>query len=120
MSLVASRVNLTHRCVIERDVNAGDTDDGWGNPSPPDWRTHLVAQPCRVWATVGQEVVANTTTVVPVEDVRLIVPLGTDVTEADRVAAVTDRGAIVQVGPLQIRAVLARQDHLELVLFQVK
>jgi hypothetical protein len=31
MSLTAARVNLTHRCVVERDANAG-SDDGWGNP----------------------------------------------------------------------------------------
>ena len=118
MSLVASRLSLTHLATIERDANAG-TSDAWGTPNPPDWQAHLSDQPCRTWATAGREVVTDTTTIVVVEDVRLIVPLGTDVTEADRVASVTYRGGTIQDGPLGIRAVLVNADHIELLLVRV-
>jgi hypothetical protein len=49
----------------------------------------------------------------------MIVTLATDVTEADRIGAITDRGAAVIVTPLSIRAVLRRTDHLELVLVEI-
>jgi hypothetical protein len=101
-----------------RDANA-DTDDGSGNPQPPDWQPNLEDLPCRAWASAGRETVTDTTTVVVVEDLRLIVSLGTDVTEADRVASVTFRGQPTQAGPLGIRAVLTHQDHIELVLVKV-
>lgn len=116
MSLVAARLSLIHRCTIER---GSSSPDEWGNPGPPTWSAHLSDQPCRTWATAGREVVTDTTTVVVVEDVRLILPLGTDVTEQDRVASVTYRGDTVQAGPLGIRAVLVNQDHIELLLVRV-
>lgn len=118
MSLASSRVQLTYRCTIERDANAS-SDDGSGNPLPPSWQANLTNLPCRAWTTAGREAVTDTTTVVVVEDVRVIVPLGTDVTEEDRVASVTYRGGTVWAGPLGIRAVLARKDHLELLLVKV-
>ena len=116
MSLVASRLSLIHRCTIER---ATTTDDDYGNPGPPTWAAHLSDQPCRTWATAGREVVTNTTTLVVVKDVRLMLPLGVDVTEQDRVASVTYRGDTIQAGPLGIRAVLTHQDHIELVLERI-
>lgn len=119
MSLTSTRLSLTHLCTVERDANAGGTDDGWGNPQAPDWQSHLADLPCRLWATHGREQVADGTTITPVADLRLIVPLGTDVTDGDRVAAVTSRGDTVQAGPLGVRALLPRRDHLELLLTKV-
>jgi hypothetical protein len=116
MSVVGSRVALTHRCVIERDA-AGSTN-GWGTPDSPDWQPHLTDLPCRGWTTVGVEKTDATTTAV-VEDMRLIVSLDTDVTERDRVGSVTSRGVTIIAGPVGIRVVLARKDHLELVLVRV-
>jgi hypothetical protein len=118
MSLVGSRVALTQRCTIDRDANAATTG-AWGTPSSPDWQPHLTDVPCRAWASSGRENVADGTTVTPVEDARVIVPLGTDVTDADRIASVTFRGGTAQDGPLGIRAVLARSSYLELVLVKV-
>jgi len=118
MSLVGSRLSLTHRCTIERSANAASLDE-WGTPDPADWQPHLSDQPCRAWATAGREAVTDTTTVVVIEDVRLILPLGTDVTEQDRIASVTYRGQTTQDGPLGIRAVLVNADHIELLLVKV-
>jgi hypothetical protein len=106
---------LTHSCTIQRDANAG-TADAFGQPNPPSWQNHLASLPCRTQAAAGREAVANTTTVVVIEDVRLVVQSGTDVTEADRVSSVTYRGDEIQAGPLTIRAKLVHQDHIELVL----
>lgn len=118
MSLISSRVSLIHRCTIERNGNAA-ASDAWGGPLAPGWESHLVDVPCRAWATAGHEAVTDGTTVVVVEDVRLMLPLRTDVTERDRVASITSRGQTTQAGPLGIRAVLTHQDHIELVLVKL-
>lgn len=117
MSLVSSRLSLTHRCTIERDANAA-TANARGNPQSPSWQPNLTGLPCRLWTTAGREAVDNTTIAV-VEDMRLLLPLGTDVTEHDRVGDVTQRGTVIAAGPIGIRAVLTHQDHLELVLVKV-
>jgi hypothetical protein len=118
MSLIASRLNLTQRCTIQRDASAPASDD-WSPPADPDWQDHLTDQPCRSWASAGSEAVNDSTNVVVVEDARLLLPLGTDVTARDRVTSVTYRGGTVQDGPLGIRAVLTHRDHIELVLVSV-
>lgn len=118
MSLIATRLGLTHTCTIERNGNAA-VPDSWGQPGAPGWETHLADQPCFAWARAGRERVADSTTVAAIEDLRLLLPFGTDVTEQDRIVSVEDRGATLHAGPLQIRAVLAHEDHLELVLTKV-
>lgn len=119
MSLVSSRLSLIHRVTVERDDNIlMSPGDGWGNPQPPDWDDHLTDLPCRIWTQAGREAVDATTFVV-VEDMRLVVELGTDVTEHDRLGDVTYRGDTIITGPIGIRAVLHNQDHLELVLVQL-
>lgn len=114
MSLISSGVSLIHRCTIERDANAG-TDDGWGNPLPPDWQEHVTDLRCRGW-TARTETTTHSGTVTVLIEVRLIVPLGTDVTLHDRVAGISERGRMIFAGPLAVHAVLERRDHLELVL----
>jgi hypothetical protein len=114
VSLVSSRLALIHRCDVERDASAAFPDE-WNTPSSPDWQPHLTELPCRSW-TAGHETVSDKGTLTVVIEVHLLVPLGTDVTESDRVTAVTYRGATVQEGPLAVRAVLPRRDHLEVIL----
>lgn len=116
MSLASTRLSLIHRATIQR---AATTTDTWGNPAgSPVWSDHLSGLVCRLWAAAGREAV-DPTTVAVVEDLRLIVPLGTDVTEQDRVGAVTFRGSQILAGPTSIRAVLHNDDHLELVLVRI-
>jgi hypothetical protein len=117
MSLASSRLSLTHLVTTQRDASAA-VDGGWGNPDAPNWKDNLTNVPCRVWTAAGRETVDATTTVV-VEDARMIVPLGTDVTERDRLGDVTFRGAVIFAGPTSVRAVLQRADHLELVLVRL-
>jgi hypothetical protein len=118
MSLTASRVSLRHRCTIERDENLDNPDD-WGNPSAPDWQEHLTDLPCRAWTDAGREAVDDKRIAVIV-DRRLIIQLGTDVTERDRIASVSYRGSEILDGPMDIEAVLVRPDHLELVLVRAR
>jgi head-tail adaptor len=115
VSLVASRISLNQLCTIQRNVGE---DDAWGNPSV-DWEDHLVDQPCRAWTDAGREAVSATETVV-IEDRRLVLALGTDVTEADRISSVIYRGETVFEGPMGIEAVLTYPDRLELVLTRVR
>lgn len=119
MSLVASRLSLTHRVTVERNAGA-DSGDGWGQGT--DWQPHLTDLPCRAWTTTGQETVDGTN-VVLIENLRVLLPEDTDVTERDRIATVTFRGQTIVDGPVDIRAVLPRQGvlgagFLELVLVQ--
>lgn len=118
MSLVSSRLSLIHLATVQRDQNAGAVDDA-GFAEDPDWEDHLTDLPCRLWATAGREAVTDSTTLVVVEDLRLVVTVDTDVTEADRLGDVTYRGTTILARPTQIRAVLRRADHLELVLARI-
>jgi head-tail adaptor len=119
VSLIGSRVGLRYLCAIARDANAG-ASDAWGGSPTPNWQP-LATVPCNAWTGGGRELVEADRTAV-VEDRRVSVPLGTDVTEADRVASVTARfgGAVVFEGPMNVEAVLRYDDHLELVLGRVR
>ena len=118
MSLVSTGLILTHRTTVQRDANAGELNDV-GAQASPDWSDHLTGLVCRAWTSTGREQLDPTTSVV-IEDQRLIVQLGTDVTEQDRINGVTDEyGNTVIAGIVGIRAVIHRDDHLELILVQV-
>ena len=117
MSLVSSRLALIHRTRIQRDQNAGVLNPA-GAPESPDWQDHLTGQPCRFWTNTGREVLDPTTDVVA-EDMRMVLPLGTDVTEQDRLAGICYRDDFIAQGPIGIRAVVQRRDHLELFLTRI-
>jgi hypothetical protein len=116
MSLASTRLSLTHLCTVERQATV--TADGRGHTAG-DWATHLSDVPCRFWTPDGGEVLIEGATIAALATSRLLVALGTDVTEADRITSITYRGGTVQDGPLGVRAVLWRTDHLELVLEKV-
>jgi len=117
MSLIASRASLIHRTRIERDQNAGELNDA-GAVESPDWQPFDDLTRCRFWTNTGREVLDATVSVVD-EDMRMIVPLDTDVTERDRLAGVCYRGQFIATGPIGIRAVVRRTDHLELFLVRI-
>lgn len=108
---------MTHLCTIERDANAGTTN-ARGNPSPPDWQPIAESVPCRGWTTIGKER-AEDEAIIGLENMRLILPIDTDVTERDRVGDVTDRGVTYMQGPIGIRAVIRQRDFVELILVRV-
>ncbi|MEQ9093118.1 MAG: hypothetical protein RLN63_03355 [Miltoncostaeaceae bacterium] len=117
MSIVSTRLALVQRCTIQRD--AATVEPAWGQPGAPDWQDHAADVPCRAVTDAGREPVDEGRTATFVTR-RVLVPLGTDVTEADRVSAVTERGQVVMDGPMGIEAVLARSTHLELMVERIR
>lgn len=111
MSLVGTRASLTDRCTIQR--NQG-TADSWGQKTVS-WQTLTANVVCRFWDSTGSEPVDVDRTVAVI-DRRLVVPLGTTVTERDRISSVTRRGTELLDGPAHIEAVITHADHLELLL----
>jgi len=110
---------MIHRCSLERDTAHG-TPDGYGLPSEADWQLLAADLPCFLWSTAERELISSVKSEV-IEDLRLLMPLATDVTERDRVSGVTDRlGNPIREGVMGITAVMAKHDHLELVLTGVE
>lgn len=117
MSLSSSRVGYRHRVTVLRDTG---TRDSWGDPTGPAWVEALADVPCRAWTNGGREPIADDRVAV-VEDRRISVALGTDITEADRVSAVTDAaGREVFDGPMSVSVVLRHSDHQELLVERVR
>lgn len=114
---MSARPAMRYRATIERDVNLdqGATND-WGDAGEPDWRTHIEGLPCMAWFTAGRE--TQDTRIAVTEDRRMIVPLGSDVTENDRVAKITDRRGVETIfeGEAAIEHVGRRRDHIEIML----
>lgn len=115
MSTLLSRTRLKYRCSIERN-NA--TTDEWGQSGTPDWSELDDDLPCYAWVDGGREAVTTERTAV-VRDMRLLLPLGTDVTESDRIGDISERGSVIFDGPFGIEVVLRHRDHLELMLTKV-
>lgn len=108
---MGARQRMTMRATIERDQQAAE--DPWGHPENPDWQTHLDRLPCSMWVHVETDVTDDNMQAV-VEDRRAIFPLDTDLTPTDRIAQVADRrGQVLFDGPMRIRTVVRRADHLE-------
>ena len=113
----AVRSQMTHRSAVERDQAGTDAE---GNPQAPAWAVHIAALACWVWPRGVREEVEDDRMIV-VEDLRALVPRGTDIRESDRIAQVTDRrGQTVHTGPLDVRGVIDHGTHLELVLEAVR
>lgn len=109
-----ARSTMTLRCQVERDAAGVDVE---GNPAAANWQQHIASLACRFWNTTSEREIADGDRIVVGEDLRLLVPVGTDVLERDRVVNVVDRlGASILPGALNIRAVVRRTHHLELTL----
>jgi len=109
---------MRHRAEIERDGATVSTD--WNTPPVASWASHLIGVKCFVWAKPTREVVDENKTVV-IDNLRCVMPLGTDVTERDRIASIKDRrGVTILAGPLRIEGVQNVLTHLELILDRVR
>lgn len=110
-----ARQRMTQRATLERDsaAQATATKDPFGGKLVPAWTTVAHAVPCWCWSEQRSESVDTARTVVT-EGLRIMFPLGTDVTERDRVAVVKDRaGQVVQQGPFGLGGVVRLNGHLE-------
>jgi len=106
-----ARQAMVHRLYLQRNAAARD---GYVHKSPPDWQA-LATVAGRVWvATEETEYDAEVTAVIG--RYRGIVPLGTDVTEKDRVEKVLNRADTPTqlFDVMAIDAVIRRKNHVEL------
>ena len=112
-----ARTRMTMRAVIQRDT-ATSTDDH-GQPAVPVWSAGT-STPCYCWQEKMTEVIDVNKTAI-LDQLRMMLPTGTDVTRADRVLNVTDRrGTVKFTGPFLIDGdPEIRATHVELSLRQV-
>ena len=120
MSVSSVRRRMTHRVLVERNTT---TDrDGYGAKATPVWASHIASQPCffyREGRIDSEESVRARGTILH-DMLRLMVPLGTDITEKDRINGVTKRdGTVIETGYMAITSVLHSHTHLELRLEKV-
>lgn len=107
---------MTYRAAIERDSASGT--DKFKQKVAPIFAPLATVQ-CWAWSTTRREQIGTEKNAV-LEDLRMIVPLNTDITENDRIASIKDRRDRVKFGgPLRIEAVVRRVTHLEVVLDKV-
>lgn len=113
---------LTEQAVVERDVSSAD---GYGATTGPQWE-YLATYPCRLWwdrssgvRSANREYVSVARTVA-MDEGGLLMALGTDITELDRVVAVnvynsqTENWEPYVEGNFTIVAVLNQEDHMEI------
>jgi hypothetical protein len=109
---------MTMRAVIERDGTA--TDNAWGQPDAPSWATFGDPVPCWVSSDARRHAIDVDKDAL-VEDLRIMFPKGTGITENDRIASITDRlGTVLYTGPIHLEAGQYKHDHVEFALTRVK
>jgi hypothetical protein len=114
---MSARSRMTQRALIERGTPGAD--DGYGNPGPTTWDTHIEALPCWLYEATERESVSEETTAV-VTALKMMVPASADVTEQDRINGVKNRlGQVIEAGFLHIETVLWKRTHKELALSRV-
>lgn len=103
------RQRMIYRAYIQRNGASANT---YGHASPGSWSA-LSTTACFFYIRRGdaQHEVEHS---VAENRVRIQVPLGTDVTEDDRVQKVTDRQGVQVIGLHYIDVVLRRKGHIEL------
>lgn len=115
---MAARDRMTHRATIERSTAGRDQ---YGNALPATWSVHINGCPCYYW----QPSVARA----EIEGERnyrayghhMMVPLGTDVRESDRVNGIVDRrGSCVSADVFGIIAIVHKPDHLLVTMETIK
>jgi hypothetical protein len=108
---------MRHRCSTLRDHGGSDTH---GGELAHSWQSNLTGVPCYAFYRTGmlQQAAAQ---VEAIETITLLLPVGTNVLDSDRIGDVTDKaGTVLFAGPMVIQGPVARRaNHLELTLRQV-
>lgn len=111
---MSARNVMTHRTTIRRDTTHGGAgEDPYGGDGVPTWTTTTTGDvSCRFWHESTRTVMdGNEATEVEVRKVML--PVGTDVTEDDQLGDVRDRrGRLIAQGPMRIDGLGRRLDHI--------
>lgn len=119
MLQVTEALIYTQKVVIERDHAS---PDAFGAAVATEWEV-LSTVPCRAWWWKGSKSsdkspsaqYARPQTSINVTGGDMSVPLGTDVTDLDRVGALLDSaGNVIEEGPFRVIAVNPYEDHIEL------
>lgn len=114
------RFRMTHRAAVERNVIA-NTQDTYGNEQVAIWVTHISAQPCYYWQPAAMRAESQGERNVLVYGHQVLMPLGTDITEADRINGIYDRcGRVVSADVFGITGIARKPDHLLLTLEVIK
>ena len=110
---MSSRSRMRMRATIQRDSRVADD---YGNTGAPDWQAHIASLPCHAWnrtstAQSGERYSeeAVTSDYYPV----MMVPLGTDIVETDRVLEIKDLRGNQLFGLMEVTAVLRRAAYQE-------
>ena len=116
---MSTRQRMVHRTTIERNGNLAP--DAYGQPDAPAWYPHITGQSCYFWEPSSQRGEQMNERNADIYSHRLLLPLGTDITEEDRINGVTDRhGATISDGVFDIKQIVRKPDHLRLVLEAVQ
>lgn len=112
---MSARTTMIHRCDIQRDpqIHVSDT---WGSSSDPGWVSHLVNVSCWYWYDRSWSIVDGTRQL-QMSQPKLLLPIGLDVNDDDRIVSVYDRrGRQIKSGPMRIIDLGTREDHMVLTL----
>ena len=108
---MGARRRMTHRASTIRST-AGPQTDPFGNPITSE-QPVLTSHPC-YWQPQVERFIADGEKVITWTSELILFPVGTDIREADRVTAVTDRrGRSLSDTRLRIVAAVPREDHIE-------
>lgn len=89
--------------------------DAYGDAPTPSWTTHIASLACFFYVGTGGAEQARQRGTVVFEQLRMLVPKGTDITEQDRINGIVDRrGTSIYAGALNIESVTPAHSHLEL------
>ena len=111
---MGARARMTMRCATERDTASAD-DDPYGAPVTT-LTQPLTSAPC-YWQSRAERFVADGDKMVAVATHTMLLPLGADIHENDRVTSVRDReGKTLKDTKLRVMAVVRRESHLETML----
>lgn len=114
------RHRMTHRALVQRNTTAA-TPDTYGNAQAATWVTQISAQPCYYWQPSGQRAETQGERNFLAYGHQVVMPLGVDITEADRINGITDRNAgVVSADVFGITAIVRKPDHLLLALEVIK
>lgn len=104
------RSRMVMRTTVQRNTSPTNAD---GHPGAPVWADHLEQLECFAWQSTARDVKGDTVAVV--EQIEIIAPSGTDVTNLDRLVSITDRqGNLRFPGPLEIERVTWEPGYLRL------
>ncbi len=108
---------LTMRAEIERSTSSGK--DAWGQPVASVFE-HFCTVACFAWTPSAREI-KDGNKVAAVEDVRMLLPLSSEVTENDEVAEITNkRGDVLFEGRFRVEGpVQFKHTHREAALVRV-